>query len=157
MKFILYNQYDIITLRIAKIHLAASITIIQWIPYHNLWYTEDKLDNISKHYTRDTIPSITYHNSLYTEDKLDTITKHHTLDTIPYNLDILPPVADRGVSGPAILWGPLQWWDPTFASWRRWKPPGGVRGRATEANAFWQQHIEKQISWSPSTPIIPNW
>ncbi len=47
--------------------------------------------------------------------------------------------------GPAILWGPLQWWAPTFASWGRWKPPGGIRGRAPEANAFWQQHIENWL------------
>ena len=26
--------------------------------------------------------------------------------------------------------------------WRRCKPPGGVRGRAPEANAFWQQSLE---------------
>ena len=65
------------------------------------------------------------------------------------------------VLGPAILWGPLQWWAPTFASWGRWKPlrrdprqsPGGKRILAT---TYWKL-AENQISWSPSTPIIPNW
>ena len=42
--------------------------------------------------------------------------------------------------------------DPTFSSWGfagRCKPPNGVRGGAPEANAFWQQSIENQISGSP--------
>ena len=33
---------------------------------------------------------------------------------------------DLGALESAIMWGPLQWRDPTFA--RRWKSPGGVRG-----------------------------
>ena len=38
--------------------------------------------------------------------------------------------------------------DPTKSSWGfggRCKPPGGVRGRAPEANAFWQQSIENWL------------
>ena len=57
------------------------------------------------------------------------------------------PVADRGVSGP---------WDPQFCgalcNGETQRLPagalealGGVRGRAPEANAFWQQHIENWL------------
>ena len=47
-------------------------------------------------------------------------------------------VADRGISGPAIMWGPLQGCDPMFPSWGlgSCKPPSGVRGRGPEAKQF---------------------
>ena len=58
-------------------------------------------------------------------------------------------VADHGVSGP---------WGPQFcgafcngeiqrlpAGGAGSPPPGGVRGRSPEANAFWQQYIENWL------------
>ena len=66
-----------------------------------------------------------------------------------------------GALGPAILWGPQQYWEPMFASWwgagnpRRGpgQSPGGKRILAT---TYWKL-AENQISWSPSTPKIPIW
>ena len=52
-----------------------------------------------------------------------------------------------GALGPAILWGPLLWWYPTFASsWGRWKPPVG-----SEAEPRRQTHFGNNIG------PIENW
>ena len=57
------------------------------------------------------------------------------------------PVADRGVSG---SWGPQFCGALCNGETQRLtagalEAPVGVRGRAPEANAFWQQHIENWL------------
>ena len=57
-------------------------------------------------------------------------------------------MADRGVSGP---WGPQfcgalsNIENQCLPAGGALEAPGGVRGRAPEANAFWQQHIENWL------------
>ena len=53
-------------------------------------------------------------------------------------------VATKGVDPDTKVGGADCCVNPTFSSWGsggRCKPPSGVRGRAPEANAFWQKYF----------------